>query len=67
MVQEEKASYHKHNEILQTSTIKRSTVKQGVFLKRERRIRSCKIQRNGKLQDFTLKFGVASCEVNLVL
>ena len=67
MVQEEKASYHKHNKILQTSTIKRSTIKQGVFLKRERRIRSCKFQRNGKLQVFTLKFGVASYEVNLEL
>ena len=54
-------------EILSASTIKRLVVKQGRFLKTEEQVRSCKFQRNCKLQGFILSSQVANYELNLQL
>ena len=52
-------------EMLSTSAVKRSTVGQGI--KREWQIRSCKSQRNSRLQVFLSKLRVASYELKLEL
>ena len=49
-----------------TETLSGSTVK-SIFLKREERVRSSKIQQNYKLQVFILKLRVANYELNLEL
>ena len=53
--------------ILSASITKRLVIEQGRLLKKEWWVRSCKFQRNCKLQFFIIKLRVANCKLNLVL
>ena len=54
-------------EILSASIAKKLVVKQGRFLKKESRVKSCKFQQNCNLQVFILKLRVANYELSLDL
>ena len=54
-------------EILSVSIVKRLVAGQGTFIRREQWVRSCKFQRNCKLQVFILKLRVANYKLNLEL
>ena len=55
-------------EILSASTIKRSVVEQGIFLKKKRVMRQeLQVSTNCKLQVFILKLRVVNYELNLKL
>ena len=54
----------KGTKILSASTIKRLVVEKGRILKRKKRVRSCKFQRNCKLQLFILKLQVENYELS---